>query len=96
MAMKCAGGTKLLQTPPHFTPLYDVVPRFESSAGLRRAMAKLAARRIPPARENRGNRLVPLLADDAAVGPPNVRDDDSLVARLADSTSTTVANATSA
>ena len=70
----------------YFTPFCDVVLRFES---LKRDFDGLMAKigcplRIPPARENRGNRLVPLLADDVVASVRRMYADDySLVKRLA-------------
>ena len=70
----------------YFTPFCDVVLRFES---LKRDFDGLMAKigcplRLPPARENRGNRLLPLLADDVVASVRRMYADDySLVKRLA-------------
>ena len=70
----------------YFTPFCDVVLRFES---LKRDFDGLMAKigcplRIPPARENRGNRLVPLLADDVVASVRRMYAEDyALVERLA-------------
>ena len=78
----------------------DVVLRFES---LKRDFDGLMAKigcplRLPPARENRGNRLVPLLADDVVASVRRMYAEDyALVERLAGlGLDDLLANATSA
>ena len=87
MAMQMRRGHQTFFWPQsYFTPFCDVVLRFES---LKRDFDGLMAKigcplRIPPARENRGNRLVPLLADDVVASVRRMYADDySLVERLA-------------
>ena len=84
----------------YFTPFCDVVLRFES---LKRDFDGLMAKigcplRIPPARENRGNRLVPLLEDDVVASVRRMYAEDyALVERLAGlGLDELLANATSA
>ena len=101
MAMQMRRGHQTFFWPQsYFTPFCDVVLRFES---LKRDFDGLMAKigcplRIPPARENRGNRLVPLLADDVVASVRRMYADDySLVKRLAGlGLDELLANATSA
>ena len=101
MAMQMRRGHQTFFWPQaYFTPFCDVVLRFES---LKRDFDGLMAKigcplRIPPARENRGNRLLPLLADDVVASVRRMYADDySLVKRLAGlGLDELLANATSA
>ena len=101
MAMQMRRGHQTFFWPQaYFTPFCDVVLRFES---LKRDFDGLMAKigcplRLPPARENRGNRLVPLLADDVVASVRRMYAEDyALVERLAGlGLDELLANATSA
>ena len=101
MAMQMRRGHQTFFWPQaYFTPFCDVVLRFES---LKRDFDGLMAKigcplRLPPARENRGNRLVPLLADDVVASVRRMYAEDyALVERLAGlGLDDLLANATSA
>ena len=101
MAMQMRRGHQTFFWPQaYFTPFCDVVLRFES---LKRDFDGLMANigcplRIPPARENRGNRLLPLLADDVVASVRRMYAEDyALVERLAGlGLDELLANATSA
>ena len=101
MAMQMRRGHQTFFWPQaYFTPFCDVVLRFES---LKRDFDGLMAKigcplRLPPAREHRGNRLVPLLADDVVASVRRMYAEDyALVERLAGlGLDELLANATSA